>query len=190
VNVIEPNKDSTCDNCAAQHPFLSNYEFGCFFDGRNISQIKFENTIYSFCDVNGLPDKTGFGLIFSGDAVTLLTMPNPKQLIDERGEPLEPDLPAESLLLRWRRTDGKEVVMPFVSPRVYNGAEVVPIMKWGGGKDRHLFSGWQVWLINRKTNASVKVIENPFVVLEQNQRFIFNEDAGFIEGANFVADSL
>lgn len=157
--------------------FRGTYGLYCAFRDPPI-QYTFEGQSYTYCVSKGYP-----GIYPDGanvNTILINTMPNPTELQDEAGKALKITHHKFEDVMSWRKTDGSFVVMNQRLPQRFKGVDVVPIMKWAGGENKHKIDGWQIWLVNRDTKQVVEKIKEPFVNLGSRDRVVFDGVTGYL----------
>lgn len=151
-------------------------------------KLQFDGKTYTFCankDYYGdYPDGLDINVAFMN------TMPNPTQLQDDKGEQLKLASSKVEGIIFWRKPDGSFVVMNPSFPSRFNGVDIVPVMQWAGGENRHRIDGWQIWLVNKETREVVKKIEHPFINLQSGETIAFDRTSGYFQVVRRSGDVL
>lgn len=100
--------------------------------------------------------------------------------VDQKGNPLTP-LGFIGYTYAWKDGEGNTIVLPVAYPLSLSGVSVAPIFLCPQCVDSKTLMQWQVWLADIKSGATVKVIENPFVVLKRDEVLAFNSESGYLE---------
>lgn len=188
VNLIEPQRSTQPIGVNYRKlSFTSSYlpYLTCGAPYYDVRQINFERRRRVTCYIASHFSPTQAGT----DISILLTIPNPTELIDEKGGKLTPVSRTEPNAIVWKKSDGTLIAMPLWFPRFYGEYEVTPVMRWGGGMDQRVLTGWQVWLIANRNGSPVKQVENPFVTLEQDETIVVNPLTGYLEPAKLAGDA-